>query len=376
VDLSIVIVNYNTSDCLKNCIDALLDSCKGLEFEIFVVDNASPEGFPESLESYNGHLNIIRNKRNLGFSRANNQALKMCKGEMILLLNPDVEVSTYAITEMMRFLREEEGAGAVGCKTYWDENRRFQFSTLKMPDIKTAFLENTILGRIFPENTYFKRQWDIDHEAWASDVPVPVMGMPAAILMVKRDVLGQIGHFDEGFFLYYEDKDFCKRILDLGYKIYFLPNVEVIHHYGQSTKKEDFESLLRSIKRSRNHYYIKHYGFRGRILQFSISLNDLLVEAAKKVICRLGIGKGEDIAPKEELRLTWARRDDVEKYCLEISVEPHFLHKVGMFLRENEYTLPSSIMSKIPPTNYFWRCIGFKGNGEKVILNYGNFLKR
>ena len=376
MDLSIVIVNYNTSQILKSCKEALEAACRDLDYEIFIVDNASPEGFPVDLGKSDGRLLVIMNERNVGFARANNQVLRSCKGDFILLLNPDVEVSSEAVSEMLSFLRRESQAGAVGCKTYWDRTEKFQFSTLKIPDILTALFENTLLGRLFPDNSYFRALWEVDYDAWKSEEPVLVKGLPAAILIIKKEVVEQIGYFDEKFFLYYEDKDLCKRIQDAGYKIYYLPNVAAVHHYAQSTRCEESDALRDNIKRSRAHYYIKHYGWKGILLKFTISFNEFLTESGKRFLGFIRRRSTDCFEGGRELKLSWDKGDSFTQFCLEISVEPHFLHKVGLFLKDSEYTISSSLMSKIPSTNYFWRCIGFKENGEKITLNSGNFLKQ
>ncbi|MBU1627761.1 glycosyltransferase family 2 protein, partial [bacterium] len=239
MDLSIVVINYNTTEFLLRCLDNLSIACKRLDYEIFIVDNASPEGFPENLPLGDKRLHVIKNNINVGFAKANNQALRECKGNFILLLNPDVEVSKNTIREMVKFLKKQKTAGAVGCKTYWDHSVKLQFSTLKIPDLTTAFFENTVLGKLFPNNRYFGNQWEIDYMAWTTSKPFPVDGLPAAIFMIKKEVLRKVNYFDENFFLYYEDRDLCKRIQEERYEIYFLPHVEAIHHYGQSTIKEN-----------------------------------------------------------------------------------------------------------------------------------------
>lgn len=376
MDLSTVIINYNSFDLLKKCVASLLIACKELEHEIFIVDNASPEGFQEECFSSNNRIHVIKNKTNLGFAKANNKALKECKGKYVLLLNPDVEIRDSAIKEMVNFLQTESNAGGVGCKTYWFNGSKFQFSTLKSPDLKTAILENTIIGKLFPENRFFKKIWDIDHIAWSSKKPVSVKGMPAALLMIKKEVLKKINYFDEDFFLYYEDKDLCKRIIDEGYAIFFLPNAEVIHHYGQSTKKENTNILNKMIKESRDHYYVKHFGWQGSLLKLTSSVNDYITKNSKKFLRILNFNNSEQSTEKMDIKLSWKNEDCIQKYCLEISVEPHFLHKVGQFLNCEEYTLTSEMISKIPPAKYFWRCIGFKENGEMITLNSGNFVKQ
>jgi GT2 family glycosyltransferase len=375
VDLSVIIVNYNSADLLKRCIKSIHDSKPKLEFEIIIVDNASREPFPQDITLNTENLITIVNPTNKGFAKANNKAFDISSGDMILFLNPDVEVLPGTIDEMYKFLKSAEKTGAAGCMTYWNKDEKFHFSTLKLPDVTTAIYENTILGKIFPNNHHFKKLWDLDYMAWSSQKPVPVMGMPAAILMIKKDILNKIGGYDKNFFLYYEDKDLCKRIRDIGYDIFFLPNVYAIHRYGQSAKKEEAKFINDQNVKSRNYYYKKHYGFKSYVLRLFIIFNKLLVNVMK--FFRNLFSSNDDFGKVDDIiKFSWDTMKNVERYCLEISVDPNFLHKVAMFLNIKEYILNKDTYSMLPPANYFWRCVGFLEDGSKINLKSGNFVKK
>ncbi|MAB80660.1 MAG: hypothetical protein CMJ89_15015 [Planctomycetes bacterium] len=255
-DISVVIPTWNTRDLLERCLDSLYAS-EGPSFEVIVVDNASSDGSAALIEERYPAVQLIENDRNEGFAIACNQGMKVSIGRYVLLLNTDTETPRGGLAEMIAFLEKNETYGALAPRLVFPDGRT-QCGVHDFPTLSTAFFFATPFERWFPESRelrrYFKRDWD--HET-SEDIDQP----PAAVLLIRRAVLKQVGLFDERLWLFYNDVDLSLRIKRAGWKTRYLADVCFIHHHGSSTAK--FDDFLSQWQKDRLLYYRKHYGVAG-----------------------------------------------------------------------------------------------------------------
>ncbi|HEX2908095.1 MAG TPA: glycosyltransferase family 2 protein [Phototrophicaceae bacterium] len=255
LDVSIIIVNWNTADLLAQCLRAVEQTIQRVTYDIWVVDNASSDGSPDMVRRDFPQVRLIASAENVGFAKANNQALRLAEGRYVLLLNSDAFVEANTIDRMVAFLDEHPEAGMAACKLLY-EDRRLQRSCSTYPTLATEFYITLGLDKLFPHSPVFGRylmtDWDY---ASVRDVDV-IMG---AFMLVRASVLPQVGLLDESFFMYSEEVDWCYRFQQAGWKILFTPEVETVHLWGGSTATIPVETLIR-LYRSRVHFFRKHYG--------------------------------------------------------------------------------------------------------------------
>jgi len=256
VDLSIIIVNYNTKEQLEKCLYSIYDSIREISFELVVSDNHSVDGSLEMLEENYPQVNVIKNERNLGFAKANNKALSMAKGKYILLLNSDTIVLKLSVNNMIDFLRNHKEAGAVGAKMLYPDHT-IQRTARRFPSpMASIFGRKSILTRLIPENRFSKRylMYDREHQ----EDPYEVDWVSGGGIMVKREVVEQVGLLDERFFIYWEDADWCFRIKQKGWKVFCVPSAPIIHYEAGSSKNRKLK-LIVHFHRSVFLFYRKHY---------------------------------------------------------------------------------------------------------------------
>jgi len=255
VDLSIIIVNYYLEDFLTDCLNSIFNTINSLQYEVILVDNGSHRQSIEEIKRQFPQLSLLSNEKNVGFARANNQAIKRAQGHFILLLNPDTIVIDKAIETMVSFLRDHPRAGAVGPKLL-NPDRSIQYSCRSFPNPWTfLFNRYSLLTKLFPHNPFSRRYLlsDWDHGSLRE-----VDWISGACLMTRREVLSQVGLLDEGYFVFNEDVDWCRRMRDLGWKVYYLPQAQVIHYINSSNKKTD-NRLIIARHRGMIHYFHKYY---------------------------------------------------------------------------------------------------------------------
>lgn len=255
-DVLIVIVNFNTKDLLRRCLESILATTKTLYLRIIVVDNASGDGSGEMVKKEFPEAILIENKENIGFAGAVNQGVRSLKAEFTLLLNPDVEVKEGAIERMYRFIKERKEAGIIGCRLTYPDGA-YQPSCRRFPNLIVSIFDIFPINLWFPENRWI-REYNYNYEEFKN--PVEVEWVSGAVLMMRYDIFEELGGFDEGYFIYSEEMDFCKRLRDKGYKVYYLPNAEIIHHRGASTK----ETSVRQVDyyKSLYRFFRKYYGLK------------------------------------------------------------------------------------------------------------------
>jgi GT2 family glycosyltransferase len=246
--------------------------------EIIVVDNASSDASSQMVSTEFPEVELIVNKENVGFARANNQALRHAKGRYVLLLNPDTIVPPGAIEDVLRFMEQTPDAGVAGCKQTYGHGG-LQSTCHRMLTLKREGLVALGLSKVFP-------QWvDYGDLPMKATEPFRVDWVGGACLFARRDLIARSGLLDENIFMYAEDADLCQRIRDLGYFTYYLPNVSIIHHRGQSLKSSDGlipsdRSMLLQQFSARRYVIKKHYGD----LSASIYLGVIIVEMVRRLL--------------------------------------------------------------------------------------------
>ena len=232
MDLSIIIVNWNSKDYLRKCLASVLAETCNLTCEIIVIDSASFDGCDKLLRNEYPQVLFIQSLENLGFSRSNNMAFQSATGESVLFLNPDTEVVGSAINVLHSALKGLPNAGAVGGKLL-NTDRTVQTSCIQaFPTIVNQLLDAESLRRRFPRS----RLWGMSPLFDAGTKPREVEAISGACVMLPRALLQQIGVFSEDYFMYAEDIDLAYKISRSGYKCYYVPNATVVHHGGGSSQ--------------------------------------------------------------------------------------------------------------------------------------------
>jgi GT2 family glycosyltransferase len=250
--ISIIIVSWNTAQFLENCLASLRANPPDLPVECWVVDNASTDDSPRMVREKFPQVHLIENPENVGFARANNQAIQRCKGKYILLLNPDTLVTSGALQALVDFLDKHLEVGAAGARIL-NPNGSLQISSHPRPTLSRELWRLFHLDRLLPYAEYSLNKWEA---AQAQDVDVLI----GACLLLRKDVLEQVGSLDEDYFMYSEEVDLCYRIQRAGWRLYWVPQAEVVHFGGQSTQQVPTEMFL-NLYLGKIKYFRKHHGW-------------------------------------------------------------------------------------------------------------------
>lgn len=234
MELSIIIVNYNVEFFLEQCLNSVYAALKHVEGEVFVVDNNSIDGSLDMVAEKFPAVQLIANKDNVGFSRANNQALRIAKGKYHLLLNPDTIVEEDTFRKVVDFMDQHPDAGGLGVKMIDGKGNFLPESKRGLPTPKDAFYKIFGLSRLFPKTKRFGRY----HLSYLDkDETHEIEILSGAFMLMRKEALDKVGLLDEAFFMYGEDIDLSYRIVLGGYKNYYFPDTRIIHYKGESTKK-------------------------------------------------------------------------------------------------------------------------------------------
>lgn len=231
IEISICTANLNTKQLLRQYLQSLYENMPKLDFEVIIVDNGSNDGSVEMLRAEFPQVKLIANPSNVGFAKANNQALWSASGHYLTCLNSDIIVLPGALAAMHQFMEDHPDVGAVACKLL-NADGSLQYSCGHAPTFLGLAFNSFGLNRLFPRSKFFARflmtYWDHDEERQV-DQPA------GACLMIRRQALEEVGFFDERFFVYFEDVDWCYRAKQAGWPIYFIPYAQMIHLGGQTS---------------------------------------------------------------------------------------------------------------------------------------------
>ncbi len=239
--LSVIIVNYNVRHFLEQCVQSVSKALQGIEGEIFVVDNNSVDGSVEMIREKFPEVKLIANKNNAGFSKANNQAIRIAQGEYVLLLNPDTVVEEDTFSTCIEFMDSMPDAGALGVKLIDGKGNFLPESKRGLPTPQVAFFKIFGLARLFPKSKFFGKYHlgYLDKEE-TNEIEI----LSGAFMFMRKKALDKAGFLDEDFFMYGEDIDLSYRISQAGYKIYYHPKTRIIHYRGESTKKSSINYVF------------------------------------------------------------------------------------------------------------------------------------
>lgn len=233
VDVSLIIVSWNTYDILRDCLKSVFQQTKEIDFEVIVVDNASIDNSAEMIKKDFPQVILIENSENRGFAAANNQGMAIAKDWYVLLLNSDTIVLDDAIAKTVSFADAHPQAAVVGCRVL-NPDLTLQPTCFMFPSILNMLLSTTYLYKLFPKNKFFGRErmtwWD------RSDVR-EVDVATGCFMLVRREAIDEVGVMDEQFFVYGEETDLCYRFKQAGWQILFTPCAEIIHLHAASSKQ-------------------------------------------------------------------------------------------------------------------------------------------
>lgn len=264
MDLSIIIVNWNSKEFLQECLKSVLSTTNNISFEILVIDNASYDGADKMLKTFYPQVRFLQSEKNLGFAKANNAAFKESIGTNLLFLNPDTEINSSAIESLFNHVQKLPNVGALGCKLL-NGDKSIQTSCIQaFPTIVNQLINSEFLRAVFPKSPL----WGMSALFCFKDEPSQVDVISGACLMVKRSVFEEVGLFSEDYFMYAEDLDLCYKIKQAGYINYYIPSTTVIHFGGGSTEKSpsDFSVVMmrESVWRYMEKFHGKTYGLAYR----------------------------------------------------------------------------------------------------------------
>lgn len=256
MELTIIIVSYNTKDLLKKCLLSLIKERDDIwkQTEIIVVDNNSQDESVLMVKKEFPKVILIENKRNVGFSKANNQGIKIAKGGYIFLLNSDTELKGRSLTNMVDFLRKNINVGILAPRLLNTDNS-VQNSVFYPPTV-TGAIRQYWLGKLNSFGQYSPNTHD----------PVEVDAIVGAAMLIPKNVIDKVGMLNEKYFMYFEDLDYCRRVRNAGYKIIYFPDFEIIHHHGASSKTVAAKPSKWLVQSSRKYHGIIKYTILTLIL--------------------------------------------------------------------------------------------------------------
>jgi len=244
VDISFIIVNWNTRDVLMDCIDSIYKTVMDIDWEIYVVDNNSTDGSQAAVKQKFPNIKLIENETNTGFAHANNQALSIMHGRFAVLLNSDAVLKEDSIKKLLAFMTGNPSAAIAGVQLLNDDGSR-QNSIDNFPSTETEIFNKSILRLFFPGKYPSK---NISYKD-----PIEVDSVIGACMIVRRESMDEVGLFDEDYFIFLEETDWCFRMNKKGWKVYHVPDAEVFHLSGHSKKRTPWRSQIE--------YYISLYKF-------------------------------------------------------------------------------------------------------------------
>jgi GT2 family glycosyltransferase len=252
----IVIVNWNTRELLERCLMSVAgEVAAGAagEIEVIVVDNASTDASADLVQREYPWVKLIANEHNLGFARANNQAIEVSRSDFVLLLNSDTVVRRGAIGTLTEFMERRVGVGAAGAKLL-NTDGSLQHSCRPMLTPEREFWRLTYLDRLWPRASYAMASWDEKR-------PQEVEVMMGACMMLRREALDEVGLLDESYFMYTEEVDLCYRLAYAGWELWYVP-LALVTHYGQASSRQVAQEMFVQLYRSKVEFYRKTGGER------------------------------------------------------------------------------------------------------------------
>ena len=283
MDVSIIIVNWNTKKLLLDCICSIYETVKNISFEIWLVDNASTDGSVEAVKQNYPDVKIIQNKKNLGFAAANNTALEKMRGQYALLLNTDTILTNGAVENLFDFMEKNSDAG-MACGQLLNQDGSKQNSIASFPGILSLLCNESLLQTVFPKKFPGKRR--------EYKKPVEVDSCIGACLMVRKKAMDEVGLLDKRYFFFFEETDWAYRMKRAGWKIYFVPSAEIFHLQGQTVGHNAGSRIM--FYRSRYIYFKKWHKNSYLLIRLIIFVRLLIntILSLAGVVATLGMHMG------------------------------------------------------------------------------------
>lgn len=257
--LSVCIVNYNVCNELQHCLQSVQTEIQNIDTEVFVIDNHSTDNSCSMIQEQFPWVKLIANKENLGFAKANNQAIRQSTGEYILILNPDTIILKDTFQKAIDFMDTHKDCGGLGGKMFDKDGNYLPESKRGIPTPFVAFCKFSGLYKLFPQSDFFNHYY---LGSLSKDEPHEVEILAGACMFLRKSTLDKIGLLDEQYFLYGEDIDISYRIIQNGYKNYYVPNIQITHYKGVSTrqaKKQSQYAFYDSMKIFVKQHFTKNY---------------------------------------------------------------------------------------------------------------------
>jgi GT2 family glycosyltransferase len=310
MELSIIIVNWNALDYLRECLASIYENTGGIDFEIIVVDNASTKGDIDDLKTSYPDIILIKSRQNLGFAKANNLGCRQAKGEHILLLNPDTKLVGPAITILLDSMRKLPEAGIVGCRQVNPDLSVQTTSIQKFPTIINQIMNVEALRLRWPGFP----MWDIAPLFRDNHAPVAVEVIPGACMLLHRKVFEKVGMFSEEYFMYAEDIDLNYKIKQIGLRNYYVSQAVIIHYGGKSSSQASVNQWATMMKyRAMNLYYSKFHG-QGYAMAYRSAM--AACACGRIVLIALAFPFGNILCNRQILRLAIQKWYAVLKWSL------------------------------------------------------------
>lgn len=272
MDVSIIIVNWNTKKLLIDCLASVYETVKNISFEIWLVDNSSSDSSVEAVKRNYPDVKIIQNKKNLGFAAANNIALERMCGQYALLLNTDTILTSGAVENLFDFMEKDQDAG-MACGQLLNQDGSKQNSIANFPGIHSLLCNESLLQILFPKKFPGKRKEYIK--------PVEVDSCIGACLMVRKKAMDEVGLLDKRYFFFFEETDWAYRMKWSGWKIYFVPSAKIFHIQGQTVGHKASSRIM--FYRSRYSYFKKWHKNSYLLIRFIIFVR-LLINAILSLV--------------------------------------------------------------------------------------------
>lgn len=264
-----MILNYNTRELTKRAIQSVYESRTSFSLEIILIDNHSTDGSVDCLREAFPDIHLIENKENVGFSRANNQGIRVARGRYVLLLNSDTILEEDTLETMLTFMEAHPDVGVSGCKIVLPDGTLDKACKRGFPTPSASFYYAFGIAKLFPDNPRFN-QYQLGY--LDEDEEYEVDCLVGAFMLLRREVLDEVGLLDETFFMYGEDIDWCYRIKQAGWRVYYYPRTRITHYKGASSRRKPFKIVYefhRAMYLFHHKHYRKKYNFLINALVYS-----------------------------------------------------------------------------------------------------------
>lgn len=295
IDLTISIVNTNNRDMLDACLASIRDRTSRISYETIVVDNACTDGSADMVAEKYPWAQLIRNSGRMGFSANHNQALRLMRGRYCVILNEDTVLHPGCLDLMVEYLDAHRDIGALGPRIH-NADGSLQQSVYRIPTISVLVSHALFLGAVMPHIPYFG-----GYRTWPHNTIADVPFLSGACIMFPSDLMRAVGYMDDGFFIYCEDPDICKRVREAGRRVVFFPNAQLIH-FGGGTFTRGGDTYVNHFLTSTHRFFRKHYGRTAELAAAAL----LFWGAAARLA---GFSAAARLAPVSRREYFAARRD-------------------------------------------------------------------